>query len=534
MAVIPMQGPSVDMDAMIPVELGLHLRFHDVMEGKPEEPEEEDLDTPSMLQLTPIEIQLNDWANHDVEILPPREECTPQSIDCSDAFHLASLLDAHCIIPSFMEEPDFEWHPASRPWLSLPWRGAGFGTALHFYTDGSFRDGHGGISVVYFGQVDDEWWYGGYYTQHLPCCAHAHEAELSAIIIALKWAMDELRRHRHFIGTCPEVFLWYDCTSAGLKATGLFGFHASGPQSKSSRSLFQTIQTGFNCTPVGQHVFGHQGNPGNEAANTLANYALQRPWLSGDGLLRPLAAGRFAGTLEWMWLIWRQDCAGCWKDQKFEIHPEPFCQRSDLISQISDQLTSQKETQGTSETFERNMCLKLTTANVLTLKYSKKKEKELGCNSTARQEAIFRQLAESGAHIVALQETRLRKPINNSNPYYHFVSNPATPQGHFGMCVGFSKTLSFLEMDEIGQGIIKENQVKVILQNPRLQILKSAILGFIVFCCMYTDLTHRPLIVRRNPTGKTLTMLFLQNYDSSLVCCLETRMAIWESTRAQQ
>ena len=79
--------------------------------------------------------------------------------------------------------------------------------------------------------------------------------------------------------------------------------------------------------------------------------------------------------------------------------------------------------------------LGLATLNVLTLKGADNAHH--GLQGVARQAAILQQLFDIGIHVFALQETRLRRIGSLVSDQYLLLASSASPQGHFGMMMGF-------------------------------------------------------------------------------------------------
>ena len=97
--------------------------------------------------------------------------------------------------------------------------------------------------------------------------------------------------------------------------------------------------------------------------------------------------------------------------------------------------------------------------------------KASGVQGKARLEALQRAFYAAKAHIVGLQETRMRKECRVEQELYYVLSSAATSRGHFGVQLWFSRTL------RIGEGDGKEykfqrEHLKIVARNPRYLVVK--------------------------------------------------------------
>jgi len=84
--------------------------------------------------------------------------------------------------------------------------------------------------------------------------------------------------------------------------------------------MIQLCDTAFNTTIRGQHVKGHSGDPGNEAANTLAEAAAcGSPTHPYDPLLASIAAGDFGFEFSWVWALFYQPFGPYWQDLQLHL-----------------------------------------------------------------------------------------------------------------------------------------------------------------------------------------------------------------------
>ena len=109
------------------------------------------------------------------------------------------------------------------------------------------------------------------------------------------------------------------------------------------------------------------------------------------------------------------------------------------------------------------------TYNTLTMKGNRSWKESVGL---AGAEGLLWQCDRKGFHIISLQETRLRKRINNNNPYYHTISSMADERGNGGVTIGLSKRLA-IGQDEEGRSFFFTNDdFSIVESNSNLLIIK--------------------------------------------------------------
>lgn len=239
--------------------------------------------------------------------------------------------------------------------------------------------------------------------------------------------------------------------------------------------MIQLCDTAFNTTIRGLHVKGRNGDPGNEAANTLAEAAAcGSPTHPHDPLLASIAAGDFGFEFSWAWALFYPPFGPYWHE--LQLHLPLSGPRSSSYSGLSavPHEPSTEEEAG-------KVYMQIATANVLTLKPKKthkqaSEETACGLGSASSQDAFFKQCHEEGIHLLACQETRLKRGPR-CNEWYFFRHSSATDQGCYGITVAFSTQLpigAFLSTEGTEEPVYwKDKDIAVIAKSPRFLLLRS-------------------------------------------------------------
>ena len=109
--------------------------------------------------------------------------------------------------------------------------------------------------------------------------------------------------------------------------------------------------------------------------------------------------------------------------------------------------------------------LQVATYNPMSLKGQGRKERDLSL-----LEATLGQFETLGVHVVALQETRIRKQ-NPFSPHYHLLTASADDTGNGGVILGVCKNRS------LGKGpgksiYVRDGDLKLIHKDPNLLVAK--------------------------------------------------------------
>ena len=206
---------------------------------------------------------------------PPIEDeknrTADSGINFQEVLALWDWLDASLPEVSWLLPEGAQWHPQSLSWTTAAWWDLLQADEIAVYTDGSATKDSASAAAIFFVYSRGYWFYAGYLKQDLlgkPC---AHRAELCGILLAYHYLNSTLRRLAHLQAAPPKIRLLFDATSAGYKAAGFWKGDTYGHLTKALRSLEYFLDARFQVAIEFAHVRGHTGDPGNEAANTVAN-----------------------------------------------------------------------------------------------------------------------------------------------------------------------------------------------------------------------------------------------------------------------
>ena len=404
-------------------------------------------------------------------------EQLPVGLDFRPVAHFLELLDCHLLMTSFDFTAPLGWHHSSYDWLAYPWWDVDEPLQeIHIYTDGSSREDGTGAAFIAFGLQWGYWKLLGSFSQALPNHWEAHHAEDLALWYATKFLYDVCRMTLHRGFELPgDMVCHFDSIVAGGKAFGHYTAHIHVTCAHATRCMLQLCDTAFCANIRGQHVKGHRGDPGNEAANTLAEAAAcGSPTHSCDLLLASIAAGDFQFESSWLWALFYQPFAAFWDGLQLHLpltgtRSSPFLGLSSVPHE-----PLQEDEFGKAQ-------LKIATANVLTLKPKLPgkhiaEDAACGLGSASNQDAFFKQCHEEGINLLACQETRLKRG-SRSNEWYFFRHSPATDQGCYGISVAFSTQIpigTMLAADGIEVPVYwKDKDISVLDKNPRSLLLRS-------------------------------------------------------------
>ena len=396
-------------------------------------------------------------------------------LDFGPSVDLAVWLDSHLVIPEFVLPSELSWHPASQSWIDLPWWDPSDQVvALWFYTDGSRFDHGLGAAVVLWVLTSHGWRYGGFLAHSFPLGVSSYQMELYALVLATKWAHDILKfqQRPHEI----EIYHLFDSTSAGWRSTGHWQGKTFIPEAQCARSLYHYIEQRFGCCIQGRHILSHQGDPGNEAANTLAQMAaLGQGGSLADDAIQYILSPAAAMPLAWLYMLYAPTNEGWWHGDR--LHPPLLPKTVPTQSVLAHGVNPEQATQQPSQEslLEATLQFTLLSANVCTLGAGTQGDLPIAVDP-ARLEALFKQCLDAHVQIVCLQETRLRKTAFRDNGDF-LIFQSSSDRGQGGMLVAINKHLAY---GEAHNQVLKfgRDHFKIVAHTPRLLILRIKAPGF--------------------------------------------------------
>lgn len=373
-------------------------------------------------------------------------------VDCRVVIQAMDWFNHHFSIPLFPQ--GLSWKPCTVPWLDLPrWQGD-CPQELHFYRDGSAVDHHAGAAVVLWAFTSEWQWAGGLVHQ-LEVGRNAFEAEVVAHMLTAKWLHDLWRTQgRHWAYT-PRVVCHYDSTSAAGSALGWC--QARDSLTMKARGMHHLLKQGHGIEIEAAHIYGHQGDPGNEAADTLAKFAavhsMAQPFWQGfcsEDTLPSL-------YVQWFWILARPDLRNFWCAGRLQ----PPIPMNEEDAQVVQELKSWQT--GVRQAEPLQLQLRAVSCNVLTLS-------QRYVSAHAATASFLDQCHDKGFAVVALQETRL-KPLSFGHPEYVTVAHPSL-KGHGGVLLALHRRLFRVHGDGGVKEAVAEKHISVVASTPELLIAR--------------------------------------------------------------
>ena len=395
-----------------------------------------------------------DWSHHE------RNAHTVQQF--------AEWFNAHHVLPDY-DWQRIRWKKETVPWMKLPiWRHSE-ALELHYYTDGSVRNGKGGSSTVLYVLDKEGWKFGGFLQNTLSSDEGrkitAHMMELEALKMTMKWCHDVIKLQAQDFGGRPKTILHFDAVAAGFSSTGAYGGDLGNPRYVSVRAMEQALELGMGAEIEAQHVRGHSGDPGNEAADVLAEDAINKG--KCDGFWKAVETGHW--PLQWLWWHYRGDM------QKYEKKGEIWIPKPE--AEVQEEVIKEiKEARGPRPLREtgdsKEVSLKIMTYNMNTMRHGKEEAQGVGAT-----EAMMEILHKEGVHIAVIQETRINVRLTDCNKRYFYHQEEAK-KGKGGILVAVSRELA---MDKEGT-TFKKDQVRYIGGSEEHIILRfhSAYANFVL------------------------------------------------------
>ena len=393
----------------------------------------------------------NEGANHD-----------PGGIDFGEVLSLWEWLDASQPEVQWTLPDEVHWHPNSIPWTSGAWWNLGYADEIAIYTDGSASQHGSSSAAVIFVASAGHWFFGGYLKQDLPGPRCAHRAELCGLLLAYHYLNPTLRRLAFQQPSPPKVSLLFDATSAGYKAAGYWKGSTYEHLTKTLRSLEFFLEARFQIAIDFLHVYGHTGDPGNEAANTIANFT--NPDHRYDHSVWCKAFDNHVPEeIQWLWALWKPEWQYLWNGAILECPNHPVTQPQAGVFGPQDSVKDPSE--GSEGLDLLHFDVKIASANVLTLL---PKRGPAGVQGRARMEMLQKQFAQEGYHLIGVQEARVRTEIKIEQEGFLVFSAPASAAGHYGCQLWISTTLPFGPPGTC----VKPQHCKVVAKDPRFLIIQ--------------------------------------------------------------
>ena len=389
------------------------------------------------------------------------EEAKPHTIDFGAIFRHFQWFDTHFCLPDYFL-PEGMWKESTKPWTDLPiftWKAA---SELHFYGDGSKTAKGTGAGVVLFVFSEEGWQYGGFKGFRLEGNPDAFQAEMAASAIAHKWAWDTVKTLAYTQLQAPKVVYHFDSQSAGHAAVGSAKGNRAPIYHAFTRAMAQLMYEKFQIEVEGCFVRAHQGQPGNEAADVVAN--LYTTHQTNDvGFWKIAFMENAVNKMAWFWFLSRRDLTHFWNQHNLILPKKETVYDQRVVDDIERSEEEQKGVQAT----DWNLCC--FTYNAMTMNDKKDKNQRMGPTAS---NALLKQFDEAGGHVVTIQETKLRRPISKANPYFHLLQHEARDDGTGGILIGISKQRPLCHDEKGNEVKFKEQDLRLIHSDPDLIIAR--------------------------------------------------------------
>ena len=173
------------------------------------------------------------------------------------------------------------------------------------------------------------------------------------------------------------------------------------------------------------YVPAHRGDPGNEAADSVAQFACSRT-VNHQTFWDNLFVQSTGEALKWLWWLYQKDCV--LHDGYFDSSKPQAVFKQEVCEDL-------KKTRVNA--IEHNLVrvqLKIASYNINTIDSKGKRR-----GTVSKIEEALRKFHEAECHVVVLQETRHRKNIADANPWYSFVQCLANDKGQGGIIIALSR-----------------------------------------------------------------------------------------------
>ena len=386
------------------------------------------------------------------------------STTIENGLDLTQVETQHEILLQHMTIPCFEidkviWNREAAPWINLPQWDFRQAQSIHIYTDGSKKSERCGAGAVLYACDGDQWYFGGFCNHRLDDGKNNFEAEMFGSLMGLKWLWDLLKCFSYSFLPLPEIWLHYDCTASGLITEGRWQGDRNDPVFRAIRSLHQLIELTFQVQIGSQYDRGHRGNPGNEAADSVAKASLTQP--RKRNLWDFLCREDVSELLPWIWTMGNEELRPFIRQGILHIpKPEAVYEPKVAYSLEGVRQDTECDTAG-------RLDLKFVTYNVMTLKTGKRFK-----GGPGHLRSLFRQCKDDGVHFIALQETRITREHLLKDPDYAYVHSQANRHGNGGMLLAWSKSVQIGQDEEGKEIFMTDEDVSVIFKDEQRMIVK--------------------------------------------------------------
>ena len=410
-------------------------------------------------EVAPLPLRLDEHLGHAYAWKSDFLPCHDEGIDFSHTIAAHEWFMKHQSLPSF-DHSSIRWKATSRAWLGLTPSPPPMVGEWHVYVDGSMHGKGGGSACVIFFFDGWAWTYGGWLGFHSQDGGDSYQMEVRALLLAAKWTLDNLKSRPLGAQTGLQIIFHFDCAAAGLGALGQHGSRRNIPELHLVRACLQMLRTGYAVIPEGYHHHSHRGQPGNEMVDDVAN-ACARNAQGDDDFWASALQTIGVGQSDWFWLLYRTDLLGKWKGGSLCL---PKVQAYVDQEVIKDALPP---TNSGGEKVRAEWNLQMATYNPMSLKGQGRRERDLSLLETT-----LGQFEGLGIHLVALQETRIRRKLSFS-PHYHLLTAPADEMGNGGMLLGICKNSPIGQIQ--GKSVFfREDDLKLIHRDPNVLVAKLA------------------------------------------------------------
>eukprot|EP00438_Fugacium_kawagutii_P025006 Skav230588 [mRNA] locus=scaffold3317:113267:119014:+ [translate_table: standard] len=285
------------------------------------------------------------------------------------------------------------------------------------------------------------------------------------MIWALLWSIHLSTWHLQVFPQSEITFTYmFDAQVTGFQAGGTWRTHSDKQWQSIMRSCAHILHArhGFECTQF-EYTPAHQGEFWNELADRLAKFAVTYPEDVPDcAAWWHLLGNADSELFQHVWM-WEDMCRGnpnlpnIYGDYLCHItHPPPEA----TVKTFEVPTNDNKDSVGPDHLTP--IRLKCASANVLTL-LGGTKQKPM--QNAGRQLVLMHQFDEAKYHIVAVQETRMKKQPP-SNDMFHIIHAAADQQGHDGIQVWITKR------QMLGKMKVLPEHLRIVHSTPNTLIVK--------------------------------------------------------------
>ena len=327
---------------------------------------------------------------------------------------------------------------------------------LQIYVDGSYfpasreHEAKAGWAVCVLALKQGIWHFAGYLAASASIAGgdttlgapvrSSFEVELSAVLHALAIA----------VKTQVPTLIGYDNSSAGAIAFGTAGESDTSHMGQACLELQHFLRL-CGVPPAGVHIRSHQNHPANDLADALARGAAELPTLPGPSTA--LKEAQCSGVLPWLW-------AAC------NLHPSLPPVANDGIlkatpapaqgASLSDVLPTRPDPQGSAK-----LNFSVITYNCLSLQ------------GIEQLESLDWQLWQTGAAIVALQETRTSPGRRTESNHFYILASDST-DGQLGCQIWLRKD-GVMGQDSLGGLTWDPSLFSILYSRPRILLVSMRV-----------------------------------------------------------